>query len=93
MYIREIMQKPDFKCNYCIGNVSLKCSFSRCKLIETCLYRLWFLIFVLTDMWGKNANLNHISEPMWGKVKFLIDMQAQVQFLLGELEFETANEL
>lgn len=28
-----------------------------------------------------------------GKVKFLIDMQAQVQFLLGELEFETANEL
>lgn len=30
---------------------------------------------------------------LWGKVKFLIDMQAQVQFLLGELEFETANEL
>lgn len=35
------------------------------KLIETCLYRLWFLIFVLTDMWGENGNLNHISEPMW----------------------------
>lgn len=34
------------------------------KLIETCLYRLWFLIFVLTDV-GKNATLNHISEPMW----------------------------
>lgn len=35
------------------------------KLIETCLYRLWFLLFVLTDMWGKNANLNHTSERMW----------------------------
>lgn len=26
-----------------------------------------------------------------GKLKFLIDMQAQVQFLLGELEFETKD--
>ena len=28
-----------------------------------------------------------------GQVKFLKDMQAQVQLLLGELEFETANEI
>lgn len=62
------------------------------KLIETCLYRLWFLIFVLTDMWGK-MQLLIILVNLCGKVKFLIDMQAQVQFLLGELEFETANEL
>lgn len=62
------------------------------KLIETCLYRLWFLIFVLTDMWGK-MQLLIILVNLCGKAKFLIDMQAQVQFLLGELEFETANEL
>lgn len=28
---------------------------------------------------------------MCEKLKFLIDMEAQVQFLLGELEFETKD--
>lgn len=40
-------------------------------------------------MW-KNVNLNHPSKA-YGKLRFLIDMQAQVQFLLGKLEFETAE--
>lgn len=60
MYIREIMQKPDFKCNYCIGNVSLKCSIFTLLIVQTLVLNFCFNRHV-----GKNATLNHISEPMW----------------------------